>query len=102
MVLFIGIVLLVILCHLIYKQLFTEKEFYLNYITINYKDILTQYYFGYLLLGFILIFSSYIIYSNYFENCTSSTAVNVLEDHTYTGSRSHYYRVYSSDGTGHK
>lgn len=102
MVLFVGIVLLVILCHLIYKQLFTENEFYLNYITINYKDILSQYYFGYLLFGFMLIFSSYIIYSNYIENCTSSTAINVLEDHTYTGSRSHYYRVYSSDGTGHK
>lgn len=77
-------------------------KFYQQFLQINYKTVLKQNYFGVTLSAVILLFSAYLIYTNYMQQCASSTSSNVLGDHTYTGSRYHYYRNYSSDGSGHK
>ncbi len=60
------------------------------------------------LLGVILIlffggFSAVNIFVNSLTNCKTTLRTSSLEDHTYTGSRSHYYGSYRTyDGSGHK
>ena len=90
--------------YLIYDNTFLVEEtpFYSNLTHVTYDDILKLYHLKYIIIGGLLIFTAYIVYSNYLEECTTSTSLNYLEDHTYTGSRTHYYRNYSSDGSGHK
>ena len=90
--------------YLIYDNKFLNdgSPFYSNLTHVSYDDILKLFNLKYIIIGGLLIFTAYTVYSNYLEECTTSTSLNYLEDHTYTGSRTHYYRSYSSDGSGHK
>ncbi|MFD2969297.1 hypothetical protein [Sphingobacterium bambusae] len=69
----------------------------------TYMDVLK---FKKLLAVLILLFAiQYTIhfFVRYAGTCSTSTKVSALEDHTYTGSRMHYYRrTYNDYGTGHK
>lgn len=103
-ILVIGLIILFVIAYFVYKNTFMNEDriFYDNLVYIDYKIILKQDYLGYILLIFSLSFGGYMVYQNYIEECTTSTSLNTLEDHTYTGSRVHYYRSYNSYGSGHK
>lgn len=100
---FLGVII-IILFSMYHKHFFENEEdnFYDNLLEIGYPSLLKRSYFGVSVGLLIVLFTSYLYYSNFVEQCASSTSSSVLEDHTYTGSRHHYYRSYSSDGSGHK
>lgn len=102
--LLIALGILFMIGYLIYNNTFLidGTPFYSKLTHVSYDDILGLYQLKYIIIGGLLFFSAYIVYTIHFEECTTSTSLNTLEDHTYTGSRTHYYRSFSSDGSGHK
>ncbi|MBS7333698.1 MAG: hypothetical protein KIG88_08915, partial [Weeksellaceae bacterium] len=102
--LIVALGILFLIGYLIYnnKFLIDGNPFYSNLTHVSYDDILKLYQLKYIIIGGLILFTAYNIYINYLEECTTSTSLNYLEDHTYTGSRTHYYRSYSTDGSGHK
>ena len=103
--LIIGLSILFLIALVSYNDFFSGNkgnEFYKELLSVNYKIVLKQLNLGYVLAATIILFTAYTTYQNYIKTCATSTSLNTLEDHTYTGSRSHYYRSYSSDGSGHK
>ena len=101
----IALLALFIISLVAYNSIFNENkgnEFYKKLMHVDYKIVLKQLHLGYVLAAIIVLLTAYTTYQNYIKTCATSTSLNTLEDHTYTGSRSHYYRSYSSDGSGHK
>lgn len=73
---------------------FSDKE------SFSYLDLIRFKYFGFGYLSIIIVFVFCMYYQQNIKNCNTTMKVNKLEDNTYTGSRSHYYRRTYNDYSG--
>lgn len=100
---FFCIVLLVVFLYV--KSKFTEKNiaYFSQKEVFSYFDLLKFKKFGLMYIGIILCMVFFIHYQQNVKNCDTTMKVNSLEDNTYTGSRSHYFRrTYTDYGSSHK
>ncbi|MFU1856952.1 hypothetical protein ACK8HY_08015 [Sphingobacterium sp. NGMCC 1.201703] len=86
-----------------------NKDFVARGEGLSYVDILKFDWLGVALIAFFAFFIAVSLFVNSSTNCRTTLRTSTLEDHTYTGSRSHYYRSfygsggsYSGYGSGHK
>lgn len=76
---------------------------------VDYFDILKFKWLGAALIAFFVFFIAVNLFVNASTDCRTTMRTSTLEDHTYTGSRTHYHRSfygsggsYSGYGSGHK
>ena len=80
-----------------------NKDFYIRLDHVNLFSILKFRGLGFVLFIFVAAFIVITVLVNSSTSCKTTISTNTLEDHTYTGSRGHYYRsYYDEDGSGHK
>jgi len=86
-----------------------NKDFVARAEGLNYFDILKFDRLGVALAAFFAFFVAVSLFVNSSTDCRTTMRTSTLEDHTYTGSRSHYRRSfygsggsYSGYGSGHK
>ncbi len=80
-----------------------NKDFLVRLDRVNLINVLKFKGLGLVLIVFVAAFIAITVLINSSTSCKTTISTNTLEDHTYTGSRGHYYRsYYNEDGSGHK
>lgn len=80
-----------------------NKDFFIRLDHVNLFSILKFRGLAFVLFIFVATFIVITVLVNSSTSCKTTISTNTLEDHTYTGSRGHYYRsYYDEDGSGHK
>ncbi len=84
-----------------------HKDVLMGSESLSYSSILKFRKMGFVLAGSLLLFAILNTIINSSTTCSTTIRTSSLEDHTYTGSRSHYHRTYYSSGgllggSGHK